>query len=81
MDCMMGMECGVGMMLGMLLFLVLLLALVGWGFYRVFRSSRSGPRRDETPPRETPMEILQRRYAEGEISADEYEERKRNLTE
>ncbi|QKT05039.1 SHOCT domain-containing protein [Ectothiorhodospiraceae bacterium 2226] len=29
--------------------------------------------------RETPYEILQRRYAEGEISKDEYEERKRTL--
>lgn len=27
-------------------------------------------------PRETPLEILRRRYAAGEISANEYEERK-----
>lgn len=31
-------------------------------------------RRDETP-----LEILQRRYAAGEISADEYQERRRML--
>lgn len=30
--------------------------------------------------RETPLQILQRRYAAGEISTDEYEERKRRLT-
>lgn len=30
--------------------------------------------------RETPLEILQRRYAAGEISTAEYEERKAKLT-
>jgi putative membrane protein len=29
--------------------------------------------------RETPLQILQRRYAAGEISSDEYEERKARL--
>ncbi|OFZ67816.1 MAG: hypothetical protein A2V79_03280 [Betaproteobacteria bacterium RBG_16_56_24] len=31
--------------------------------------------------RETPLELLQRRYAAGEISTEEYEERKAKLTE
>lgn len=31
------------------------------------------------PARETPLELLQRRYAAGEISKEEYEERKRAL--
>jgi putative membrane protein len=30
--------------------------------------------------RETPLEVLQRRYAAGEISTEEYEERKARLT-
>lgn len=30
-------------------------------------------------PRQTPLELLQRRYAAGEISSDEYEERKAKL--
>jgi putative membrane protein len=30
--------------------------------------------------RETPIEVLQRRYAAGEISTEEYEERKAKLT-
>jgi putative membrane protein len=30
--------------------------------------------------RETPLEVLQRRYATGEISTEEYEERKMRLT-
>jgi putative membrane protein len=32
------------------------------------------------PPRETPLEILQRRYARGEIDQKEYEERRRTLS-
>lgn len=39
---------------------------------------RRGDDAKTTPnaPRETPLEILRRRYAAGEISANEYEERK-----
>lgn len=32
-----------------------------------------------TTERETPLELLQRRYAAGEISKEEYEERRRTL--
>ena len=31
------------------------------------------------PARETPLDILQRRYAEGEISTEEYDEHKERL--
>ncbi|MHB0926319.1 MAG: SHOCT domain-containing protein [Gallionellaceae bacterium] len=31
--------------------------------------------------RETPLEVLQRRYAAGEVSTEEYEERKAKLIE
>ena len=37
------------------------------------------PRRDVARLRQTPLEILQRRYAAGEISTAEYEERKARL--
>jgi putative membrane protein len=37
-------------------------------------ASRSG-----REPRMTPLERLQRRYADGEISTEEYEERKKTL--
>lgn len=30
-------------------------------------------------PRETPLQVLQRRYAHGELSSEEYEERKTKL--
>jgi len=37
------------------------------------------PRHRRTIRRETPLEVLQRRYAAGEISTEEYEERKARL--
>lgn len=37
------------------------------------------PRNEARRHRLTPLEILQRRYAEGEISTQEYEERKTKL--
>ena len=37
------------------------------------------PRSEARRRRQTPLEILQRRYAAGEISTQEYEERKANL--
>ncbi len=51
-----------------LFWLVLIGALfhLGWG--------RTGDRR--RPPRETPIEVLQRRLASGEITPQQYEERK-----
>lgn len=38
-----------------------------------------GARTGSRPPRSTPLERLQERYANGEISTEEYEERKRIL--
>lgn len=58
------------------LFGILLIGLVVWGLYRLFTT-----RDTSTPSRETPLEALQRRYAEGELSTEEYEERKRTLSE
>ena len=62
--------------------------MMGWGFiwiillvvvfYLLFQQQQ---RREEVPPRpvEDPLEVLQRRYAAGEISTEEYEERRRVL--
>ena len=44
------------------------------GFVVMLPAGKRGQRR-----RETPLEILQRRYAAGEITDKEYEERKRML--
>lgn len=58
--------------LGMLTFWALLVGLVIWGI-RSFtgRDENSAPQSSGIRP--TPMEILQGRYASGEISRDEYE--------
>jgi putative membrane protein len=55
------------------LFLILIAVIA----YFVIQSTRSRTR--DGAPKETAMEILQKRFARGEISKDEYEERKRIL--
>ncbi len=52
-----------------LFWIVLIVLLVSF-----FDTSPKGPKR-----RESPLEVLQRRYAAGEISSQEYEERKEKL--
>lgn len=64
------------MMILMWLFWILLIALVVWGLYRLFTT-----RDASAPSRGTPMETLRRRYAEGALSTEEYEERRRTLSE
>jgi putative membrane protein len=61
------------MMLMMVLFLVVPIALVAWGLGNL--PAREGPAMD----RETPLEILRRRYARGEVSQEEFEEQRRVL--
>ncbi len=66
----------------------------GWGFFGMhalwwlfwiivlvlfFSVLTPVPRNEARRRRETPLEILQRRYAAGEISTQEYEERKAKL--
>lgn len=82
MDCMLGLDCGPWMMLVMGVFWLLLITLVVWGLYRLFAASRSGSTRDDFDSgREAPMDVLNRRYAAGEISEEEYDARKRKLNE
>lgn len=83
MDCMMGGECmmGMGGMIVMWLIWIVLIGLAVWLVARFMRSRQSPPERDDTITRESPRETLDRRYAAGDISTEEYEERKRTLRE
>ncbi|KCZ90311.1 MULTISPECIES: SHOCT domain-containing protein [Hyphomonas] len=57
--------------------------LIVWGgiilFAGLLLRSLPGRRRDPPSDPETPLEILKRRYARGEIDQDEFERRKREL--
>lgn len=69
---------GIGMAVCMLMMGVMMFAMMGRG-----RARNSGPRSwsDWWPAarEETPTEVLERRFAEGEISAEEYRERREIL--
>jgi putative membrane protein len=67
-------------MMGLWWVLLIIFALAVGGYF-VRGSSGSAPASSRPSRRETPLEALERRYAEGEISTEEYEERKRKLTE
>lgn len=55
-----------------------ILALVAWAITRIFPSRRDG---EQAEARRNPAEeLLRARFARGEISAEEYEERRRILT-
>jgi putative membrane protein len=59
----------IGMMLGMLVFWAAIIVGIVWLVRGGFDGWRGGRR-------ETPTEILDRRFAEGEISAEDYRERR-----
>ena len=58
----------------MWLFFVILVTVV---VYLVWKATR--PKTDDISPRETPLDILKKRYAKGEITAEEFEKMKRDL--
>lgn len=65
-------------------FWLLLIAGLGWAITRSLQRGSSAPPPDSqgggtSQSRETPLETLQRRYAEGELSTEEYEQRKERL--
>jgi putative membrane protein len=63
----------IAMMLGMVLFWGLIVVGVLWLLREAIGRSHHGPGAD-------PLAILDRRLAEGHISAEEYEQRKKTLT-
>lgn len=74
-----GMMCGGGMALGGLLIL-LLLVVVGYLAYKFGQSQTEGERISATSPRTNDaLEIARRRYAQGEVTREEYEQLRRDL--
>lgn len=55
------------------IFWIVIILLAAWGM--TARASRSRP----SDSSETPLQVLERRYANGEISTEEYRERKAEL--
>lgn len=59
---------------------IALVALVAYVIYRRFRTPAAATRRaDQTPARETPEDILKRRYALGELDRETFERMKSDL--
>lgn len=75
---------GWGLLMGIFWLLVIAGLIVGimW-LVREYsgREFAGGPERQPPGERESPREILDRRYAEGEITREEYEAMKRDLDE
>jgi putative membrane protein len=64
----------------MLLFWGIIITMVFFAVNSLIRSSRSSGSREEHPTeRRTPLEILQERYARGEINRQEYKEMRDDL--
>lgn len=73
---------GWGWMMLMPLLWIAVLAVAVWAVVKLTRNTDDHMRRpvdDRSPRRETPQEILDRRYASGEIDADVYTEARARL--
>lgn len=73
---------GAGGWIAMAVFWVALIALVVWGVSRAFPTDRGHGRGEASgaPRSENPAEILDRRYAAGEIDDDRYQVMRATLT-
>lgn len=67
---------GVGMIMGIVIWALVIAGIVWLAVWLMknYSSQQKSAGRDETP-----MEILRRRYAEGELTSKEFEERKKEL--
>jgi putative membrane protein len=61
----------------MIIVWVLIIALIVWGVIALVKRGTSA---SDTPRKRDPLEIAGERYARGEISTEEYEEIKKNLS-
>ena len=68
-----------GLILAVVLVVILIYALTGLGGHRSSESPR-GSRVEERQPLETPLDILKKRYAKGEISRNDFEQMKKDLS-
>lgn len=66
-------------MMGMTLFWIVPLLLLAWGFFAFYRRTPAKPG-DRGRSAETPLEVLKRRYSNGEIDSREYEDRLQRLS-
>ena len=74
-----GMMGGYGSMFLVSIFIIIVLGLIIWAV--VNATQKSGGSSDATDYKaETPLDILKRRYAQGEIDKEEFETKKRDLT-
>ena len=62
---------------GAILMGLVILILIGVLIYFLFKSSKTGGLGQ--PPNETPLDILKKRYARGEITKEQFEEMKKDL--
>ncbi len=65
--------CGFGGMF-MWIFFVIIIALIAYFVIQTIRTKTTGQM-----PQETPMDILKRRYAKGEISKEDYDKMKKDI--
>ncbi len=77
---------GFGMMLGMVIFWVLIVGLALWLLGRLFPGARGQPATGKVRPPGMPvnvsaraLQIIQERYARGELSRAEYQEIRKDL--
>ena len=81
-------DVGWGWMVGMMILMVLFWGAIILGIVSLVRGmgdARSGPRTnsptDVSERRETPMEVLDRRFAEGTMSVEDYQARRKVLVD
>lgn len=69
------------MLWGSILWIVFIVAVIVVTVQLAGASNRKGASSGHTmpPPAETPLDILRRRYASGELSRDEFEQMRRDL--
>jgi putative membrane protein len=63
---------GVGGMIGMVVFWLVLIAVIVWAVSRLL-PGRQGRQGHSEPGQETPVEILDRRFARGEVDVETYQ--------